>query len=136
MPEQTKTTLMTPESHIKICQLKDWALNLPYLLYRGSQKTSILGCFFPIDLTCDIKNRQFGPVRPTLVAATFNLGLLTPQRNALLWSQFVLAWVQRISNFGPSDRRLQLEMKFQRAMHCVYLFKSNWCIISPHSDGD
>ena len=35
--------------------------------------------------------------------ANFSLGLLTPQGNALLWSQFVLAWVQRISNFGSSE---------------------------------
>ncbi len=29
------------------------------------------------------------------------------QGNSLLWSQFVLGWVQRNSNFGFSDRRLQ-----------------------------
>ncbi len=32
--------------------------------------------------------------------------LLTPQRNALLWSRLVLGWVQRNSNFGSLDRRL------------------------------
>ncbi len=31
---------------------------------------------------------------------------LVHQGNALLWSQFVLAWVQRISIFGSSDYRL------------------------------
>ena len=31
---------------------------------------------------------------------------LTLQGNALLGSQFVLAWVQRISNFGSLDRRV------------------------------
>ncbi len=34
------------------------------------------------------------------------MDLLTPLGNALLWSQFVLAWVQRIPIFGSSDRRL------------------------------
>ncbi len=34
--------------------------------------------------------------------------LLTPQRNALLWSRHVLGWVQRNSNFGSLDRRLEV----------------------------
>ncbi len=34
------------------------------------------------------------------------LCLLTLQGNALLWSQVVLGWVQRNSNFGSSDHRL------------------------------
>ncbi len=38
--------------------------------------------------------------------ANFNMGLLSPQGNALLWSQFVMAWVQRISIFRSSDCRL------------------------------
>ena len=52
-----------------------------------------LGCIFPIGITCDIEKRQFGPFRPTLVMKTFDMCLLTPQGNALLGSQFVLAWV-------------------------------------------
>ncbi len=32
--------------------------------------------------------------------------LLVPQGNALLGSQFVLAWVLHLSNFGPSGHRL------------------------------
>ncbi len=39
--------------------------------------------------------------------ATFNMCLLTPQGNALLWSQFVLGLVQQNSNFGSSDHRLK-----------------------------
>ncbi len=37
---------------------------------------------------------------------TFDMCLLTPQGNALLGSQIVLAWVLRRSNFGPSADRL------------------------------
>ncbi len=54
-------------------------------------------------------------VCPTLVMANFNMGLLTIQGNALPWSQFVLAWVQRISIFGPSDRRLNV--LFSQSLH-------------------
>ena len=58
-------------------------------------KNDQFGVYFPpIDLTCDIEYHQFGPLRPTLVKANF-------KETALLWSQFVLAWVQRI--FGSTD---------------------------------
>ncbi len=40
--------------------------------------------------------------------ASRNMCLLTLQGNALMWSQFVLGWVQRNSNFGSSDRTLYL----------------------------
>ncbi len=75
---------------------------------QGILKTSILGYFFPIGI-CDIEKCQFGPVCPTLVMKTFDMCLLTPQGNALLGSQLVLAWVLRIrrSNFGPSAHRLK-----------------------------
>ncbi len=55
------------------------------------------------------EKHQFSPVRPNFRLATFNMCLLTLQENALLRSQFVLAWVQRISNFGSLDRRLILQ---------------------------
>ncbi len=41
-----------------------------------------------------------------LRGAMLNMCLPTLQGNALLRSQFVLAWVQRIPIFGSSDRRL------------------------------
>ncbi len=41
--------------------------------------------------------RKFFPINSTGAS---------PQGNALLWSQFVLAWVQRMSIFGSSDHRL------------------------------
>ncbi len=41
-----------------------------------------------------------------LFSSTFDMRLLTPQGNALLGSQLVLAWVLRISNFWPSGHRL------------------------------
>ncbi len=43
---------------------------------------------------------------PCIKRKAFDMCLLTPQGNALLGSQFVLAWVLRISNFGPSGHRL------------------------------
>ncbi len=42
---------------------------------------------------------------------TFNMCLLTPQGNALLWSLFVLGRVQRNANFGSSDRLLRWAIK-------------------------
>ena len=63
-------------------------------------------CLFPIDIACDIEKCKFGPVRPTLVMKIFDMCLLTPQGNALFGSQFVLVWVLRTSNFGPSGHRL------------------------------
>ena len=96
----------SPESHIKICQRKNWAKFFPYSLYSAGWKSSIMGWFFPIGLTSDFEKRQFGPVRPTFIQANFNMCLLTPQRNALLWSRLVLGWVQRNLNFGSLDRRL------------------------------
>ncbi len=53
------------------------------LVVQGILKIINLGLLFP--------HCQFGSVRPTLVIANFNLGLLIPTGNALLWSQFVLA---------------------------------------------
>ncbi len=41
--------------------------------------------------------------------------LLTPQRNALLWSQHVLGWVQRNSNFGSLDHRLYSQSCYKQA---------------------
>ncbi len=48
------------------------------------------------------------PMQEQLKTTTmhFYMCLLTLQGNALLWSQFVLGWVQRNLNFGSSDRRL------------------------------
>ncbi len=43
------------------------------------------------------------PMPEQLKTTTINMCLLTRQGNALLWSQFVLGWVQRNSNFGSSD---------------------------------
>ena len=39
------------------------------------------------------------------ILANFNMCLLTPQKNALLWSVLVLGWVQWYSNFGSLDHR-------------------------------
>ncbi len=43
----------------------------------------------------------FSPLRPNFRLATYNMCLLTLQGNAFLGSHFVLAWLQRISFFGP-----------------------------------
>ena len=77
----------------------------PDSLYRAHWKTWIFGWFFPIGLTCNFEKRWFGFLRPTFSLANFNICLLAPQENAFLWSQFVLGWVQRNSNFGSSDCR-------------------------------
>ena len=80
---------------------------------RAHWKTWISNSFFPIGITCDFENRWFGLVRPTFILANFNMCLLTPQGNALLWSHLVLGWVQRNSNFRSSDRRLVLDLNFR-----------------------
>ncbi len=99
--------MKSPESHIKICQPKNWAKFFPYSFYKAGWKSSILGWFFPIGITCDFEKRQFGLLCPTFnMYANFNTCLLTPKRNALLWSRLVLGWVQRNSNFGSLDHRL------------------------------
>ena len=56
------------------------------------------------------------------------MGLLTPQGNAPLGSQFVLAWVLRGSNFGPSADRLpglvlqyMLKHRIEDLIYKVYL---------------
>ncbi len=98
--------MKSPECHIKICQPKNWAKFFPYSLYRAGWKSSILGWYFPIGITCDLKKCQFGLVRPTFILANFNMCLLTPQRNALLWFRLVLGWVKWNLNFGSLDRRL------------------------------
>ena len=98
--------MKSPECHIKICQPKNWAKFFPYSLYRAGWKSSILGWFFPIGITCDFEKCQFGLVRPTFILANFNMCLLTPQRNALLWFRLVLGWVKWNLNFGSLDRRL------------------------------
>ena len=55
----------------------------------------------------ELRNRQ---AHPTVVMKSFNMGHLTPKKNALLGSKFVLTWVifymLLISNFGPSRPRL------------------------------
>ncbi len=61
---------------------------------------------FQIGIRRDIEKSQFSPLRPNFRLATFNMCLLTLQGNAFLGSYFVLAWVQRITFFGPLDRRL------------------------------
>ena len=78
----------------------------PILSTRDVEKRQFWVSFFSIDFTCDFEKRKFGPFRPTLVMKTFDMCLLTPQGNALLGSQFVLAWVLQTSNLGPSDHRL------------------------------
>ena len=112
--------MKSPESHIKIGQLKNWAKYFPYSLYRAGWKSSILGWLFPIGITCDFGKHQFGLVRPTFILATFNMCLLTPQRNALLWSRLVLGWVQRNLNFGSLDRRL-IDSKHCKPITGTYL---------------
>ena len=76
-------------------------INFSVLVVQGFIKIIDFGCFIPIDFACDIEDRQFGPGHPTLVMANFNLGLLTPHRNALLWSQFVVAWCNQCEILGP-----------------------------------
>ncbi len=63
--------------------------------------------------------RKFFPRSPTRL-----MGLLTPQGNALFWSQFVLAWVQQIPIFGSSDRRLTRKITYS-TFTCIFVFPYN-----------
>ncbi len=95
-----------PESHIKSCQPKNWAKYFPYSLYRVHWKTWIFGSFFPHWDNMQFRKTFIWPISPNFHSG--NMCLLTLQGNALLWSHFVLGWVQRNSNFGSSDRRLMI----------------------------
>ncbi len=71
----------------------------------------------------------------SLVMKTFDTCLLTPQENALLGSQLVLAWVLRRSNFGPSADRLlmttQCHIIFQTIPDNFWTLLS--CLVSDNS---
>ena len=102
IPKQIATTTMHfPKVPGELCwkfSAQKLGINFSLFLVQGMLKKSFWGCFFPIDITCDIEKRKFGSVRPTLVIQTFDM--------CLLGSQFVLAWVLRTSYFGPSGHRL------------------------------
>ena len=55
---------------------------------------------------CRTPRIQVGCTHARTIEKLNNAFLLSVLGNALLWSQFVLGWVQRNSNFGSSDRRL------------------------------
>ena len=74
------------------------------------EKHHALVAYPPLTFTCDIEKCQLGLVCLTLVMKTFDMRLPTPQRNALLGSQFVLALALQISISGPSVHRLNLEI--------------------------
>ncbi len=57
-----------------------------------------------IATTTRCPNKQ--PRTLSIQPRTIDMCLLRPQGNALLGSHFVLAWVLRLSNFGPSGHRL------------------------------
>ena len=65
-----------------------------------------------------------------LVMANFNMGLLIPLRKALLWSQFVLAWVLRISNFGSSAHWLKFS-PFRNVFFAAMIDDARFCECGP-----
>ncbi len=73
----------------------------------------------------------------------FYMCRLTLQGNALLWSQFVLGWMQQNSNFGSSDRRLILPFLLELLSiilkdsldHCPMPINADQnCGIDPNAD--
>ena len=58
------------------------------------------------------------------VGPYLNMCLLTPQGNALLWSQFVLGWVQRNSNLDH-DQIVDYELSSDFCSLCNFWYKAS-----------
>ncbi len=63
----------------------------------------------------------------TFVMKTFNMGLLRPYRNALLWSPSVLAWVQQTSIFESSYQGL---LFYKCCVFSEYFLQDMWNFIT------